>query len=205
MVSSAQVYQGSRQAGTKVPDLQRVEGFGIPELQGCRILRLQGSKVSRLQGSWNPRLQVSMVAKLQDFRVPGLQGSRACTMIPRMQVSKFLGLIQDWRVLRFKGFRVPRFQNSRVYRSRFFRVPWLGIAETWNSPAHYKKRKMQTIKTKLKQNPQVLLWLPERFLQGFLKGNPAGQGNPARVPAKGSFKGSGKDSSITVSARDRRL
>jgi hypothetical protein len=95
MVSSAQVYQGSRQAGTKVPDLQRVEGFGIPELQGCRILRLQGSKVSRLQGSWNPRLQVSMVAKLQDFRVPGLQGSRACTMIPRMQVSKFLGLIQD--------------------------------------------------------------------------------------------------------------
>jgi hypothetical protein len=64
---------------------------------------------------------------------------------------------------------------------------------------------MQTIKTKLKQNPQVLLWLPERFLQGFLKGNPAGQGNPARVPAKGSFKGSGKDYSITVSAWDHRL
>jgi len=42
---------------------------------------------------------------------------------------------------------------------------------------------MQTNKTKFKQNPQVLLWFPERNLQGFLKGL------PARHSCKGSSKG----------------
>ena len=42
---------------------------------------------------------------------------------------------------------------------------------------------MQTNKTKFKQNPQVLLWFPERNLQGFLKGI------PARHSCKGSSKG----------------
>ena len=47
---------------------------------------------------------------------------------------------------------------------------------------------MQNNRTKLKQNPHVLLWLPERFLQDFLKGIPEGhsvqfQEGSRKVPA----------------------
>jgi len=75
----------------------------VPGFQ--RVLR-----ILRSQGSRNPMLQVFMVSRLQDVRaldyrvpelsrVPGLQchGAKfeACTRIPRMQISKVLGLIQD--------------------------------------------------------------------------------------------------------------
>ena len=85
-------------ASTKNPDLQRVEGSRIPELQGCRILRLQG-----------PRFKSSKIAQFWDYRVPELLRApslqchrakfQAGTMIPRRQVqigpggAKPLGLL----------------------------------------------------------------------------------------------------------------
>ena len=163
-------------ASTKVPDLQRVEGSKIPELPW-------------LQGSRNPQLQVS--TKLQDFRVLWrLQGSKV--VMSQGKSSKLAPGSQGCWFPSFSGF-----QGSRIPASIASGFSGLYCEDVLtHEVAPQIKRKMQTNKAKLKQNPQVLLWFPERFLQDFLKGIPARyscnaflQGIPARQSCKAILQG----------------
>ena len=161
-VSSAQGYHGSRQAQRF--QLQRVEISGIPGLQGCRILRPRGSKVPRLQGSRNPRLQVSTVSKLQGSGIIGsraLQGSKVAMSrgkVPSLHHDPKDAGFQGFRLnLRLKGSKILGFQGSRVpgfqdLSLQVFQGSTGRICRTF-----IKQRKMQTNKTKFKQNLQVLL------------------------------------------------
>ena len=149
---SAQSYQGSRQAPSFPCKRSKVR------FQRSRIPMLQGSKVTGLQESTagfdcfkTPRFQSSGTGfqSSPGFQACNVRGHKlqTCTRIPRIQVSKVLGLLQGFRV---SGF--PRFQDLMTYETT----------------RHVKERKMQTklwLMERLLQDFQQRV--SARFMPGF--------------------------------------
>ena len=122
-------------ASTKVPDLQGIEGCRVPRFQGYRAPGIQGCRFQ-----W---FQSSKISEFRDCRFqssPAFQGcnvtGQSSTLAPRSQGCRFPRFQAQFKIEGFQDFRVSAFQGSRIYLSRFFRAPWLGFADTWNSHAH---------------------------------------------------------------------
>ena len=157
----------SKHKGSRLARDWRLQGYRAPGIQGCRFQWFQSSKISEFRDcsfQSSPAFQGCNVTGQSSTLAPRSKGCR----FPRFQAQFKIEGFQDFRVSAFQLSRVPGFQN---YLSRFFRAPWLGFADTWNSHAHQAEKNARR----------------------------------CGAPAKGSFKGWGKGSSITVLARDRRL
>ena len=140
-------------ASTKLPDLQKVEG-SRPEIQDSNVAGFQGWLQESTAGFdcfKTPRFQSSGTGfqSSPGFQACNVRGHKlqTCTRIPRIQVSKVLGLLQGFRV---SGF--PRFQDLMTYETT----------------RHVKERKMQTklwLMERLLQDFQQRV--SARFMPGF--------------------------------------
>ena len=132
--------QGKHQ-GSRFAKGRRFQDSRAPMVTG-----LQESTVAGFHKA--PRFPSSVaVTGFQGCNVTG-QKLQACTRIPRMLVSKL--------------FRVPRFQDSRVYRSRLFMVPLFQNLMTHETARRGKGRKMQNATaSQLQQGTAVFHCLPK--------------------------------------------
>ena len=133
---------------TKVPDLQRVGGSGIPGLQGCEILRLRGSRnprfpISEFQWFENPK-----ISEFRDYRFPSFARFQGCNVTGQSsELAPRSHSFQGFRLnLRLKGSKILVFQGSRVPGSIApgFSGFLYSDLPTFETTPHIKQRKMQT-------------------------------------------------------------